>query len=77
MTMANFKSPVSPHLILPAAHGGIFLHAILTASADTEALPSKDKVSNVRPDEDANDKVSVVVHGQQHDKVRHGKGTRV
>ena len=47
----------------------ILLHAILSPFAHAEGLPSAEEVSDVSADEDADYDVSVVVHGQQHDKV--------
>lgn len=44
-------------------------HAILSALAHVEALPPEDEVSKVCTDEDTDDDISVVVHGEQHDKV--------
>lgn len=52
---------------------GVLLHAILTTLPHVEALPPTDEVPKVRADEDANDDVSVVVHGQQHDEVGNRK----
>jgi hypothetical protein len=52
------------------ANSGILLHAIPATLSNTEALVSEDEVANIRSDEDANDNVPVVIHSQQHDKVR-------
>lgn len=38
-----------------------------------QSLPSKDEGAKVSTDEDADDEITVVVHGQQHDKVRDSK----
>lgn len=38
-----------------------------------EAFPAKNEVSDVRADEDGDDKVPIVVHGEQHDKVRNSE----
>ena len=56
-----------------AANGNLLLHSILSAASNVEALPAKDEVAQIRANEDANDDVSVVVHGQQHDEVGDGK----
>lgn len=59
--------------ILATADGDILLHAILTASTHAEALPPEDEVSKVCADENADDDVSVVIHGEQHDEVGDGE----
>lgn len=38
-----------------------------------ERIPTKDEMTQVGPDKDANDKVAIVVHGEQHDKVGDGE----
>jgi hypothetical protein len=55
---------------LAATDSGILLHPVLSTLANTETLVSEDEVPNIRTNEDTNDNVSIVVHGQQHDKVR-------
>lgn len=40
---------------------------------DAQSLPLKDEGAKISTDEDADDEVTVVVHGQQHDKVRDSK----
>lgn len=44
---------------------------------NANTLPGKDKRPQIRPDEYADDKIPVVVHGQQHDEIRHGKRRHV
>lgn len=46
------------------ANRSIRLHPILTISADLERLPAKDEEAQIRANEDANDDVAVVVHGE-------------
>lgn len=40
---------------------------------DAQSLPLKDEGAKIGTDEDADDEVTVVVHGQQHDKARDSK----
>jgi len=62
---------------LSTANCSILLHAILAPAAHVEALPPKDEVSKIRTDEDADDKVPVVIHRQQHYKISHSKCAHV
>jgi hypothetical protein len=63
--------------ILSATNCSILLHTILPSVAYAEALPPEYEVTQVCANEDADDEVSVVVHGQQHDKVRDSECTHV
>lgn len=54
---------------LATANRDVLLHTILSAFTHVEALPTTDEVSKICADEDADNDVSVVVHGEQHDKV--------
>lgn len=54
---------------LATADRDVLLHAVFAALAHTEALPPKDEVPEICANEDADDDVSVVVHGKQHDEV--------
>jgi len=49
------------------------LHTIIASISNIETLPTEDEVPNIYADEDADDKVSVIVHGQQHHTEREGK----
>lgn len=59
------------YTILTAADGGFLGSTRLLASA--QGLPVEHKGSQVRAEEDADNDVSVVVHGEQHDKVSHSE----
>lgn len=58
---------------LSTADGNVLLHPIGATSSNAEALPPKDEVANVCADEDTDDEISIVVHGEQHDEVRNSK----
>lgn len=60
---------LGPRHQLPAADGRVLLQPVLPTLSDVEVLPTKDEVSEVRTNEDADDEISVVVHSEQHDKV--------
>jgi hypothetical protein len=64
-------------VLSPATHCDFLFQAIRAILANAEALPTKDEVSKIRSDEDANDEVPIVVHGEKHDKVGDGKLTHV
>lgn len=55
------------------AHSHFLLHAISSAQPPSQTLPPEDEVPDVSPNEDTNDDIPIVVHSQQHDKVRHSK----
>lgn len=78
----NIVTPAFPALIrtqvrycdyLSTTDGDILLHAILAALPYVKALPPADKIAKVCADEYTDDNVSVVVHGEQHDKVCYRK----
>lgn len=58
---------------LATTNRSIFLHAILPRLPNSKALVPEDEVPDIRPNEDTDYDVPIVVHGQQHDKVRHRK----
>lgn len=49
---------------LATADRDVLLHAIFAALAHVEALPPEDEVPEICANEDADDDVSVVVHGE-------------
>lgn len=58
---------------LTTADGRLLLHTVLATLAYIKALPAEDEVSKISTDEDTDDDVPVVVHGEQHDEVSYGK----
>jgi hypothetical protein len=73
-TATNFRIKVKTVFgPLATANRSVLLHPILPTLSNSEALIPEDEVPDIRPNKYTNNDIPVVVHCQQHDKVRHGK----